>query len=271
MSSGRGLALQVGIRWQPARLAAIALGLLLAAGQMARADMPMRLVFAAELTPLSFAGDDGKAHGILVDVARTVFADRLGMPVDVALYPWERAQHMVQEGAADGFITIATKARAVYANCGRIPVLRAPLHPLVRIDHPRHKEMAAARNLAELKPFNIVSYMGNGWAKQNLDGFDVYYASDFQASLRGLALGRGDLALVTTTSGAFYLREFKLQKQLEMLPLTVDMFNYVLCLGKKSPHAALLPEFDRVLEVMRADGGYLPILEKYGMEPDALY
>lgn len=255
-------------------LALLLLAAMLPAGarlRLAEADTPpVRLVFAADLAPLSF-DDEGKIRGILVDVAHTVFSERLNLPVGIALYPWERAQHMVREGEADGFITIATKARTVYADCGRIPVLRAPLHPLVRVDHARRQEMERAKNLLDLRPFNIVSYMGNGWAKQNLADYDVYFAADFQASLRGLALGRGDLALVTTTSGAYYLREFDLRQKLVMLPLVVDMFDYVLCLGKKSPHVALLREFDRVLEVMRSDGGYRPILEKYGMTPEALY
>ncbi|WP_374307718.1 substrate-binding periplasmic protein [Dongia sp.] len=236
----------------------------------ARAKEPLHLVFAADLIPLSFE-DGGVARGILIDVAREVFEHRLGLTVDAALYPWERAQQMVKRGEADGFITVATKARAEYANCGRIPVLRAQLHPLIRSDHARRQEIAAATNLAALKPFSIVSYFGNGWAKQNLADFDVIYATDFQASLRGLAQGRGDLALVTMTAGAYYLREFGLEKKLVMLPLTVDRFEYVLCLGKQSPQAALLPEFDRVLDVMRSEGAYAPILREYGLEPKDYY
>lgn len=231
---------------------------------------PVRLVFAVELAPLSFE-EAGQVRGILVDIAREVFAVRLGQPVDAALYPWERAQQMVRAGEADGFITVATKERAAYANCGRIPVLRAGLHPIVRKDNPRRAGIEAAKSLADLRSFNIVSYFGNGWAKQNLAGFDVYYATDFQSSLRGLAQGRGDLALGTTTSGSYYLQEPALAAKLVMLPLVVDTFEYVLCLGKKSPHAAKLSEFERVLDVMRSDGGYAPILQKYGMGGNTLY
>ncbi|MBI2254580.1 MAG: transporter substrate-binding domain-containing protein [Proteobacteria bacterium] len=236
----------------------------------AEAKQPVRLVFATDLVPLSYE-KDGAVHGIFIDIAREAFEHRLGQPVDLQIYPWERAQQMVRHGDADGFITIATKARQEYANCGRIPVLQADLHPLVRTDNPRRAEIAAAKNLADLKPFEIVSYFGNGWAKQNLGGHKVFYAADFQASLRGLALGRGDVGFVTTTAGAFYLREHDLGDRLVMLPLVVDIFEYVLCLGKQSPHVGQLPEFDRVLEVMRAEGAYKPILERYGMRADTLY
>jgi len=231
---------------------------------------PVRLVFATELAPLSFE-EKGDVRGVFIDIAREAIEHRLGQPLELQIYPWERAQQMVRHGDADGFITIATKARQEYANCGRIPVLRAPLHPLVRIDNPRRDAIAAATDLAGLKPFEIVSYLGNGWAKQNLNGFNVYYASDFQTSLRGVALGRGDLAFATNTAGAYYLREYDLGDRLVMLPLVVDTFDYVLCLGKQSPQLGMLADFDRVLEVMRGEGAYKPILERYGMHADALY
>lgn len=240
------------------------------AQQAGNPPKPVRLVFAAELAPLSFE-EKGDVHGIFIDIAREAIEHRLARPLQLQIYPWERAQQMVRHGDADGFITIATKARREYADCGRIPVLRAPLHPLVRVDNPRKEAIAAATNLAGLKSFEIVSYLGNGWAKQNLDGFNVYYASDFQSSLRGLALGRGDLAFATNTAGAYYLREYDLADRLVMLPLVIDTFEYVLCLGKQSPSVALLPDFDRVLEVMRGEGAYKPILERYGMHADVLY
>lgn len=251
---------------------ALVLGMLLAPLSMhpARGEEPLKLVFASELIPLSFE-EEGEVRGVLVDIAREAFATRLRLPLEIAIYPWERSQQIVQRGEADGFITIATPARELYANCGRIPVLRTPLHPLVRQDHPRRAEIAAARSLAELRPFNIVSYSGNGWAKANLVDFDVYYAADFPASLRGLAQGRGDLALVSTVAGPYALRELNLAGKLVMLPLVVDTFEYVLCLGKKSPHRGQLAEFERVLEVMRLDGGIADILKRYGFDARSLF
>lgn len=229
----------------------------------------MRLVFANELVPLSFE-KDGRITGILVDIAREVFVTRLGQKVALEIYPWERAQHMVEAGSADGFITIATEARKRYAYCGRIPVLSTPLHPVVRRDHPKLSTIEDVRDLDGLRPYSIVSYSGNGWAKENLAGFDVFFAADFPASLRGLAQGRGDVAFVTNTAGAYFLRESGLDKKLAVLPLVVDRFDYVLCIGKKSAHAGMLSEFDRVLEILRLEGGDAAILKRYGLGVEAL-
>lgn len=232
------------------------------------ADEPLKLVFAGELVPLSFE-KDGQIAGILVDIAREVFVTRLGQKVALEIYPWERAQQMVKAGAADGFISIATEARKRYANCGRIPVLSTPLHPVVRRDHPKLSEIEKVGDLDGLRVYSIVSYSGNGWAKQNLAGFDVFFASDFPASLRGLAQGRGDVAFVTNTAGSYFLRESGLDEKLAVLPMVVDRFDYVLCIGKKSAHIGMLSEFDRVLEILRLEGGDAAILKHYGLGLEA--
>lgn len=255
-------------RWR-ALLVVVAI-LVLAPPPMAKADGPIKLVFSGGAAPLAFE-EDGLARGIEIDVAREVFSTRLGLPIDVAIYPWERAQQMVRSGAADGFITIATAERQTYASCGRIPVLRAAMRPLLRRNDSKREEIESARSLSDLRGFSIVSYLGNGWARHNLQGFDVFEATDFPASLRGLAQGRGDLAVVSAFSALYYLDKLKLKEELVMVPIAVDTVDYVLCFGNKSPHAELLPEFERVLDVLRGDGGYQHIIEAYGLTAELPY
>jgi polar amino acid transport system substrate-binding protein len=236
------------------------------------AEPSIRLVFAQHLTPLSF-DDAGRTRGILVDVARDILRNDLGLSVDVALYPWERAQQMVRQGEADGFITISTAARREYADCGSLPVLRASLHPVMRNDHVALAEVASARELEDLRPYSFVSYFGNGWARENLEkaGFDVFFAPDYEAHLKGLAQGRGDIALVTGTSGDYYLRALGLGDRLTLLPVVLDTFEYVLCLGKQSTHVGRLAEFEAALGRKRNDGSYVAILEQYGVTPSSPY
>lgn len=256
--------------------AGIGLGLLALLGahaaRPAQADTPVRLVFAEFLTPLSFA-EDGRPRGILIDVASGIIAGELGRKVEVALYPWERAQQLVRRGEADGFITISTPARREYANCGSVPVVEASLHPLVRKDDPKRAEITKVDHLGGLRPFSIITYLGNGWAREHLEkaGFDVFFAPDYVAHLKGLAHGRGDLALVTGLSGAYYLKSLNLGEQLVMLPPVIDTFRYVLCLGKQSPHVGLLPAFEAALGRKRTDGSYAAVLESYGFSPTTPY
>lgn len=238
----------------------------------ALADTSIRLVFAESLAPLSF-DHNGETRGILVDVATDIFERELGLAVEVGTYPWERAQQMVRRGEADGFITVSTAERRAYADCGTLPVLRAPLHPLLRRGHKSLAAIEAAGNLEDLRRYSFISYFGNGWAKENLAraGFDVFFADDYASHLKGLALGRGDIALVTPTSGGYYLKELGLAEDLIMLPLVLDTFEYVLCLGKTSPHRNRLGDFESVLGRKRNDGGYVAVLEYYGLQPSTPY
>jgi len=236
----------------------------------AAAEEPIRLVFAEGSAPLAFE-EAGEARGIEIDVAREVFTARLGHPIAASLYPWERAQQMVRSGQADGLITVATPERLSYADCGRVPALRVPLRAMMRRNHPQLEEVTAAKKLEDLRKFELVSYLGNGWARQKLAGFNVIDAVDFQASLRGLAQGRADVAIVNAITGHYYLDKLNLKGKLLMLPQDLDTLDYVLCLGKNSRHLTKLGEFDRVLEVTRADGGYAHILKTYGLAPDASY
>ncbi|MBL8708940.1 MAG: transporter substrate-binding domain-containing protein [Rhodospirillaceae bacterium] len=249
-------------------VAVLALSLLLALPAVA--EQPLRLVFSENLAPLSFR-EAGSNRGILIDIASDLVVNQLGLSLEVELYPWERAQAMVRQGHADGFITIATSARREYAKCGNVPVIRATVHPLLRKDHAQRAAIAAVEDLAGLRDYAIVSYFGNGWARQNLVGFDVFFAADYEAQLRGLAQGRGDLALVTDVGGAHYLRKLDLEDSLVLLPLVVDTFEYVLCLSKQSPHLARLQAFEVALGRKRGDGSYAAILQHYGLQPNAPY
>jgi len=236
----------------------------------AAAEEPIRLVFAEGAAPLAFE-EAGKVRGIEIDVAREVFTARLGHPITASLYPWERAQQMVRRGEADGFISVATPERLSYAACGDEPVLRTPMRVMMRRNHPQRADVEAAKSLNDLRRFDLVSYLGNGWAHDKLAGFHVFDADDFPSSLRGLAQGRADIALVNALSGFYYLEKLKLKGKLLMLPQDFDTADYVLCMGDHSSHAAKLGEFERVLGVLRADGGYARILKTYGLEADASY
>lgn len=237
----------------------------------ARAEPPLRLVYATDITPLSFIEKD-EVHGILVDVADQSFAE-IGIAVEHAVYPWERAQAMVRAGEADGFITVATPERQEYTTCGQLPLLNAAVHPVVRRDNPNLGRIEAAQSLADLKPYAVVSYAGSSWARSHLmsAGFDVYLAADYESHLSGFARGRGDIVFITPTVGAYYMKKLGLEDELVMLPLVVDTFEFVLCLGKKSPYRDRLPDFEEALGRKRTSPDYAAILETYGLSPTTPY
>ncbi|WP_320499253.1 substrate-binding periplasmic protein [Dongia rigui] len=239
--------------------------LALAAAPAAEADPPLRIVFADNLAPLSFE-EDGRPSGLFVDLVREAIGKRLGKPVETLTFPWARAQQMVMHGEADGFVSVATKARLDFTACGSVPALHVPLQSIIRKDDPRRPIFEAARSLEALKSYKVISYRGNGWAKQYLAGFDVFYASDFDSSLRGLARGRGDLSVITMASRNYFLHLPEFAQNLTTLPVAVGDLHYYLCIADTSPYQPLLPVFDRAVKSLRSDGTYRKILAKYGLD-----
>ncbi len=91
---------------------ALVVALVLLSGIVCAADMPSKTVlltthnlppygsFSYGQKPRAIA--DEAFRGIAVDRVRCVF-EKLGVHLEIRVYPWKRAQSMVQDGEADGF------------------------------------------------------------------------------------------------------------------------------------------------------------------------
>lgn len=93
------------------RRAGAALGLAVSLcwlGAPCRADDTVRLA-THEQAPYGSTGPDGSFDGIAVRVVQCVFK-RLGRPLKIEVYPWQRAQLLAQSGAVDGFFPATIKA-----------------------------------------------------------------------------------------------------------------------------------------------------------------
>lgn len=62
-----------------------------------------------DLPPYSYHGPDGRASGVAVKVVECA-AGAIGQEVEIAIYPWARAQALVREGQADGFFAASQSA-----------------------------------------------------------------------------------------------------------------------------------------------------------------
>ncbi len=83
----------------------------------------------------------------------------MGIPVQFKDLPWKRAQIIVQVGDANGFITLPTPKRLEYAEVGNVP-------------------MARIQTLSDLHGYQLLTYLGNGWAEKNLADLDVDFGVD---------------------------------------------------------------------------------------------
>lgn len=227
---------------------------------------PLRMAYFETYSPLSFR-DGEKMRGIIIDVLDEVIGKRLGVAIEHTGFPWVRAQAMVQQGEYDGICTIATPARLEYAVAASEPVVIAPTRIFVRGDHPKLAELRKVGSLDELRKLhpNVLSYAGNGWAKEKLANFDVVWGGTFDSALLMLIAQRGDLMIENAITMQYTLPNTPGGQVIRMLPNALDEARFQLLLGKHSPHQALLPAFDKAIRQFRREPGYKSILARYGI------
>lgn len=247
------------IRTQLNRLIAAGIALLLAlAGSAAGAsesEKPSLSIVYDSFARFIYTEDD-RAKGLYVNIMVEALEHRLGVPVEFVLQPWQRAQFSVREGVADAMITVATPDRLMYANAGEVPVAISRIGLFTARDHPRFEQMQEITSLQDLEDFRILTYLGDGWAEEFLEGLRVDYdAGDFLAVFRKLAWGRGDVFPQIEDVTRHYISELAYEDEIVQVPgVELGNIQFRLMISKRSPFVSLLPRIDTTLREMKQDG-----------------
>ena len=233
----------------------------------AHAAPPLRMAYFETYSPLSF-GQDGQLRGILLDVIQEVAGRRLGLTVEHTGYPWNRAQALVQSGEQDAICTIATPERLEYAVDAQEPVVSAPRRIFVHKDNVLLPKLQKVHNLDELHKLNptVISYQGNGWAKNNLGHFKVDNGRNFDSAIKMLLANRGDVMVDNALTMQYALQQAQGSTDVLMLAVDLDESHFQLLVGKKSPHVGMLPAFDTALRQFKRSPDYAKLIQKYGIK-----
>jgi len=233
----------------------------------ADAATPLRVAYFETYSPLSFR-QDGVLRGILVDVIQEVAGKRLHLAVEHTGYPWNRAQMLVRNGEMDAICTIATPERLEYAVAAQEPVVSPRRRIFVRNDNPLLPQIRQVKDLEGLRQLNIVmvSYVGNGWGKANLGGFNVQEGIDFESALKMIVAKRGDVLIDNSFTMQYSLARTEGGADILMMPADLDQSNFQLLMSKKSPHLGILPAFDAALRKFKRTPQYTKILQQYGVQ-----
>jgi polar amino acid transport system substrate-binding protein len=233
------------------------------------ANEPFVWVDDEDYEPYIYATKNREIKGIYRDLMVEVF-DRMEIPLEYDVYPWKRTQMLVENGEADAMISIATPKRQVFLSATD-PVIHLDFHIFAKMDNPRLKQIMAIESNKDLKGFDIISYLGNGWAEKNLKSLSVDNAPSFPHAILMLAGNRGDVLVdgnivvkyaikkllkdpVNSVSGLKSIVES--QHAFETIP-------YSLLIRKDSKYHSIIPRFNEALREMRHDGTYDRILSRY--------
>jgi polar amino acid transport system substrate-binding protein len=216
-------------------------------------DRPLRIAYNDTWSPYSYKSEDGKAHGILVDVLEEALVRRMGLQVEHRSYPWNRVQLHVEQGVQDAFITVPTAERLVYSASSKEIAFVVEMRAFVSPHSTQYPSLQKIRQIAEFTQFKICDIYGNGWSQRLYDANQVY-ATRFRTNeiaMEQVIHGNCDLTMGAAEVGLQIVRARNWGEQLTMLPEVFDRMDFTLMINKNSPYVGILPRFDQVIREMR--------------------
>lgn len=233
------------------------------------ANEPFVWVDDENYEPYIYAAENQQVKGLYRDLMVEVF-DRMEIPLKYAVYPWKRTQFLVKNGRADAMISIATPKRLVFLSATD-PVIHLNFHVFAKSDNPRINEIMAIESFEDLKGFDILNYLGNGWAEKKFKGLTVYTAPKFTSAILMLAANRGDVLVDDSIVVKYAIKELLKDPVNFVLGLksvvenqhTFETIPYSLLIRKDSKYHSIIPKFNKALREIRRDGTYDKILNQY--------
>lgn len=207
--------------------------------------------------------EDNRVRGIFVDILNEIIYKRMGLTPVHNAYPWERAQLMVKEDKADGFITIPTEERLSYTLANTEPIYTAQFTIFTNKFNKRIDNIREITSLDQLKNFKVVHYLGSGWAKKNLSQIDVHWTRTLDKSLLLISLNRVDIFIDPSVAINYNIRKHKYTHSITEIQNVLDRSNFMLLINKGSKFEKHLEEFDHHLKEIKEDGTLDQIISKY--------
>lgn len=230
---------------------------------------PFQWVDDENAKPLIYRNSTGESAGIFYDIVTEVFR-RMDIPLKNRLYPWSRAQKMVEEGEADGMVTIYTKSRQKFLKATD-PVLTVEERVFVSRDNPRLKEIQKIRSIDGLKRFILAETTDAGWSKENLKDMKIVWVPTAESAINMVAAGRVDIYLMSNYSGPDFVKDQirknvflrdKLKK-IVMGSRCITKMQYRLLIRKDSSYVNIIGRFNEILHQMYKDGTVNKIIQRY--------
>ncbi len=229
---------------------------------MARADT-ITLTFTEGFPPFAYK-KDGRVVGIQIDLAVEVLR-KLDVEVNARAYPWSRAQALVEDGKADGFVTIPTDKRGRYAKFSRLPLFTSDFEMYTGAGNPRIEEFKMIRTLDQLRTVDIrhISFSESGWHLHNLKGA-VGFLKQVKTSKQIILMLDRNRVDVYIEQPRFWweVKKMGMEKRIVKIPNVLDTTFWHLIIGKKSPFVRILPKIDVLMERMDKDGSLGKLREK---------
>ncbi|WP_285905448.1 substrate-binding periplasmic protein [Pseudodesulfovibrio pelocollis] len=229
------------------------------------AQAPLRIDYP-DFWPFFTRDEAGEMTGFFHDIVTEALA-RMGMRATWHAFPWGRCQENVRSGEADAMITVPTAVRLEYSGTHADPFHLKELVVFTRTDHPRRAEVESLASIDDIQAagFSVVTYVGNGWNEENIRsrGIKTYEVPYLANVWLMLAQGRADIVIEWPGGAWPDITAQGLAQEIVQTGVVLESMPFHLLIGRNSPHADILPRFNKTILAMRLDGTIDRILNTY--------
>ena len=206
--------------------------------------------------PYELVDKNGQPAGFTVDLLRAI-AEVMGMKVEISLGEWAKRHDDLKDGRIDMTLGMNNSERR-----DRIFDFSSP-HTIVQQAIFARKDSPTVNSLEDLRGKKVILHR-NGIMHERLKylGFekDLIFADTPAGSLRKLASGEGDYALVALLPGMYIIRENKLTN---LVPVVRNVASYKFSFAVREGNTELLSRLNEGLAILKKTGQYQAIYDKW--------
>jgi PAS domain S-box-containing protein len=223
-------------------------------------NAPLKTIIIDNYYPYTFVNQQGQPDGFSVDLLKAV-AQVMGFEVDIKVDAWQHAVDALQNGEIDFLPMMA------YSEERNKLFDFSPPHTIAYDAFFTRKGSPVVRSIDDLRGKTIIVLEGDQ-AQNYLNslGFikpeQLILAQSLPDTLRLLASGKGDIALMPKLVGLLYIQNLNLNN-LELSPSVVDAYNRPFSFAVKNDNLALLDRLTQGLSIVKANGQYQTIYNKW--------
>jgi len=220
----------------------------------------IRTIIVDNYYPYTFVNESGEPDGFSVDLMRAV-AQVMGFKIGINVGSWEQARNGLKAGEIDFLPMMAySKERDKEFD------FSAP-HTIAYDAFFTRKDSPEIRSLNDLRQKKII-VMKNDQAHDYLRSLgyikndQLILTDDLQDSLRMLAAGKGDAALMPKLVGLIFIKKLKLTN-LELAPLVIEEYKRPFSIAVNEGNQELLERFGQGLSILKETHRKKEIYEKW--------
>jgi len=206
--------------------------------------------------PYSFLDKNGEPTGFQVELTQAI-ARTMGMNVEIRLMPWPEARKALEDGTIDAI-------HGMFYSKGRAKIYDfSPPHSTVSDAIFARKDTPSVESVEDLRDKEIVVMRGevmHDYILEHRLTDRVLLTETPGDTLRLLASGKGDYALVARRPGLYWIKELKLSNITTAGPSVMSFEN---CFAVRKGNTLLLSRFTEGLNIIGQTGEYSELYEKW--------